>query len=142
MPHAVRQHTERAAPENGAVRVLTVDDDAAYRDLVRAVIGATSGFRMVGEASCGEDGVTMAAVLRPELVLMDVRMPGIGGIEAARRITAGGDDRVAIVLMSADPRVLTPDSLSGRTIGLLRKERMGPRALREIWEASSVGRRS
>jgi DNA-binding NarL/FixJ family response regulator len=119
-----------------------VDDDAAYRDLVREVIAATSGFSMVGEASCGEQGVTLAAVLRPELVLMDVRMPDISGIEAARRITAAGDDRVAIVLMSADPHVLTPDSLSGRTIGLLRKERMGPRALRELWEAWSAGRRS
>jgi two-component system invasion response regulator UvrY len=142
LPRAVRQYAEYATPETGAVRVLTVDDDTSYRNLVREVIGATSGFSMAGEACSGEDGVVMAAVLRPELVLMDVRMPGIGGIEAARRITAGGDDHIAIVLMSADPHFLTPDSLSGQAIGLLRKERMGPRSLREMWEAWSAGRRA
>ena len=142
MDQAVGQHEETRAPDNGAVGVLTVDDDTRYRRLVRDVIAATAGFSVVGEACCGEDGVSMAEALRPQLVLMDVQMPGIGGIEAARRIAAADDDHVAVVLMSADPQVLTPESLSGRTIALLRKERLCPRALRAIWEAWAAGRRS
>jgi len=140
--HRSVQHEETRAPEMGVVGVLTVDDDAAFRRLVRDVIGATAGFRIVGEAACGEEGVSMAAALRPDLVLMDVRMPGIDGVEAARRIAAGASGRTAVVLMSADAHVLTPASLSGRTIGLLRKERLGPRSLRAIWDAWTAGRRS
>jgi two-component system, NarL family, invasion response regulator UvrY len=136
------QHEETRVPANGAVRVLTVDDDATYRCLVRDVIDAMAGFDLVGEACTGEEGVSMAETLHPELVLMDVRMPGIGGVEAARRIGAGAHDPIAVVLMSADPSVLTPASVSGRTIGLLRKERLGPRSLRAIWDAWTAGRRS
>jgi CheY-like chemotaxis protein len=132
---------ETRVPQTGVVRVLTVDDDATYRCVVRDVIGATAGFDIVGEACTGEEGVSMAATLHPQLVLMDVRMPGIGGVEAARRIAAS-HDRIAVVLMSADPNVLTPASLSGRTVGLLRKERLGPRSLRGIWDAWAAGRRS
>jgi two-component system, NarL family, invasion response regulator UvrY len=141
LPESV-QHEETRAPANGAVRVLTVDDDATYRCLVRDVIGAMAGFDIVGEACTGEEGVSMAETLHPELVLMDVRMPGIGGIEAARRIAAGAHDETAVVLMSADPHVLAAGSLSGRAIGLLRKERLGPRSLRAIWDAWTAGRRS
>jgi DNA-binding NarL/FixJ family response regulator len=136
------QHEETRAPATGVVGVLTVDDDDAFRRLVRDVIGATAGFHIVGEAASGEEAVSMAASLGPDLVLMDVRMPGIGGVEAARRIAAGAHGRTAVVLMSADPHVLTPASLSGRTIGLLRKERLGPRALRAIWDAWTAGRHS
>jgi DNA-binding NarL/FixJ family response regulator len=140
--HQSVQQEEARAPAMGVVGVLTVDDDDAFRRLAREVIGATAGFRVVGEAACGEDAVSMAAALRPDLVLMDVRMPGIDGVEAARRIAAGASGRTAVVLMSADAHVLTPSSLSGRTIGLLRKERLGPRSLRAIWDAWTAGRRS
>jgi len=140
--HQSVQQEDARAPAMGVVGVLTVDDDDAFRGVVREVIGATPGFRVVGEAACGEDGVSMAAALRPDLVLMDVRMPGIDGVEAARRIAAGASGRTAVVLMSADAQVLTPASLSGRAVSLLRKERLGPRSLRAIWDAWTAGRRS
>jgi DNA-binding NarL/FixJ family response regulator len=68
------------------VRVLIVDDQVVFRDAAHAVIDATAGFASIGDASSGEDGVEQAERLRPDLVLMDVRMPGIGGVEAAREL--------------------------------------------------------
>jgi CheY-like chemotaxis protein len=88
----------------------------------------------VGEAASGERGVSLVALLRPELVLIDVRMPGIGGIEAARRI-AQTDNRVAVVLMSSNPPALDTELTPGRTIALVGKEHFGPRWLRALWDA-------
>ncbi len=69
------------------MRILLADDHALFRDGVASLVGAW-GHEVVGLASTGEDAVDLAARLAPECILMDVRMPGIGGIEATRRITA------------------------------------------------------
>jgi DNA-binding NarL/FixJ family response regulator len=98
---------------------------------VAAVVAATPGFDCVGEASSGEDAVTLAPALQPQLILMDVRMPGIGGIEAARRIIARGDG-VAVVMMSSDPRLLAPEVIPHGTAGTLKKEWLSPSALRAL----------
>ena len=71
-----------------AVRVLVVDDSQSFRECARALVDATDGFEWIGDATCGEEGVEQTAELMPDLVLMDVRMPGIGGIEAARLIAS------------------------------------------------------
>ena len=124
---------DRAASTTAAVGVLAVDDDPRYRRLVARVVAATPGFDCVGEAASGEDAMTLTPSLRPELVLMDVRMPGIGGIEAARRIIEEGAGRVAVVLMSSDPQLLVPETLPRGAAGVLSKERLSPTALRELW---------
>jgi DNA-binding NarL/FixJ family response regulator len=69
------------------VRVLTVDDQEPFRRAMSAVVGETDGFVVVGSASSGEEALALAADLRPDLVLMDVHLPGIDGIEATRRLT-------------------------------------------------------
>ena len=66
------------------VRVLVADDQAPFRRAARSVVGATTDFELVGEASSGEEAVALVGSLRPDLVLMDIAMDGIGGIEAAR----------------------------------------------------------
>src|SRR5687768_9037707 len=68
-------------PATRAVRVLTIDDQAIFRALARTVIEATEGFSSVGEAAGGEEGLEAVARLVPDLVLLDVRMPGMSGIE-------------------------------------------------------------
>jgi two-component system, NarL family, invasion response regulator UvrY len=84
-PGTIRdQHTRES--RDPAVGVLAVDDDPRFLEVAREVICATPGFETVGVAATGEAAVSLAWMLRPQLVLMDVRMPGIGGIEAARRI--------------------------------------------------------
>jgi PleD family two-component response regulator len=125
---------EDASPRDGVVGVLAVDDDAGFLSLARKVVRATAGFELLGEATNGEDGILQVAVLRPQLVLMDVRMPGIGGVEAARRITQADDGDIAVILMSANPSTVSPGSVPPRAIGVVGKERLCPRSLRALWD--------
>lgn len=81
------------------VRVLVVDDHALFRDGLIALLGRWEGFEVAGSASDGAEAVRLASVLRPVLVLMDVRMEGIGGVEATRRITAA-DPAVRVAMLT------------------------------------------
>src|SRR5437867_390176 len=85
-----------------AVRVLVVDHQGVFRDAARAVVEATAGFVRAGEATSGENALAQLPDVQPHLVLMDVRMPGIGGIEAARLIGEQHPDTV-VVMLSATP---------------------------------------
>ena len=127
-------YREDASPRDGVVGVLAVDDDPGFLRVARDVVEATPGFDFLGEATTGEDGILQVAVLRPQLVLMDVRMPGIGGLEAARRITHADDSRVAVVLMSANPLTVSPGLVPPRAMGLVGKERLCPRWLQALWD--------
>jgi DNA-binding NarL/FixJ family response regulator len=82
-----------------SVRVLIVDDNELVRDGLRMVLDPTPGIEVVGEAADGATGVAEATRLRPDVVLMDVRMPDLDGIEATRRIVAldGGPVRVLML---------------------------------------------
>ena len=78
-----------------SVRVLIVDDQAPFREVARTVVELTDGFEVVGEVETGEDSVNSARDLRPDLVLMDVNLPGISGLDATRQILAGVEDAQA-----------------------------------------------
>ena len=84
------------------IRVLLVDDHALIRTGNALVLEATDDLEVVGEADTGESAVSLAATLSPDVVLMDVRMPGMGGIEATRRITAAHPATRVIVLTTFD----------------------------------------
>jgi DNA-binding NarL/FixJ family response regulator len=79
--------------------VLIVDDLMPFRRVARAVIEASDGFEAVGEAASGEEAVLAAGLLRPDLVLMDVNLPGIDGIEATRRIRSQARTDAPVVLL-------------------------------------------
>lgn len=81
------------------IPVLVVDDQAPFRAIARQVVELTPGFEVVGEAETGEDAIRLAAELRPEMVLMDINLPGISGIEATRQIV-GDDPAVSVILLS------------------------------------------
>lgn len=82
-------------------RVLVVDDHAVFRETVRQVLATDAQFVVVAEAGSGEEAVAMAQQLNPDLVLMDMRLPGINGLAAAAAIKAG-QPQVIILMLSGD----------------------------------------
>jgi DNA-binding NarL/FixJ family response regulator len=124
------------------VRVLTVDDQVVFRDAARDVIAATSGFEPVGDAGSGEEALAEVERLRPELVLLDVRMPGIGGIEAARMITSAHPDTVVVLISLQDLDEFADDAREAGAAALVRKQEFGPALLRRIWDTYGAVRGS
>jgi DNA-binding NarL/FixJ family response regulator len=90
-----------AAPED-ATRVLIADDHDAFRAGLRAVLETAGDIVVAGEAATGDDAVDAAASLQPDVVLMDVNMPGLDGIEATRRIVDGSPHVAVLVLTMHD----------------------------------------
>jgi DNA-binding NarL/FixJ family response regulator len=85
------------------LRVLVADDHPMFRDGIRALLASTPDVELVGEATTGHDAVALAASLQPDLVLMDLQMPGLTGIEATRRIMQESSHiRVLVVTMFED----------------------------------------
>ena len=80
--------------------MLVVDDHAPFLRAARAVLDEAPRFDLIAEATSGEEAVTAARDLEPDLVLMDVNMPGIGGVEATRRIVAARPETVVLLLSS------------------------------------------
>ncbi|MDP9476858.1 MAG: response regulator transcription factor [Actinomycetota bacterium] len=85
------------------LRVLVADDHPMFRDGIQALLASSPDGELAGEATTGEEAVALTAELQPDLVLMDVQMPGMGGIEATRRIVSESPHvRVLVVTMFED----------------------------------------
>lgn len=122
-----------SVPEPRPVTAFCIDDQAGFRAAVRELITATPGFTLIGEADCAEDGIARLETLRPDLVLIDVRLPGMDGFDAAARIAAQRRDLV-LLLMSADPIGPPPDFCPrGAEINLVPKQELCPRLLLDLW---------
>ena len=116
-----------------SVRVLTVDDQAMFRGVARDVIDATPGFEVVGEAASGDEGLEAVERLAPDLVLVDVRMPGLDGIEVARRLHATHPETLVALISIEDPIDLPSAAELEGSVPLLRKQDFGPRLLKRLW---------
>ena len=124
-----------AADPTKPVTVLAVDDQEVFRRAARSLIAATPGFEQVGEAASGPEALELVAELRPDLVLLDVRMPGMDGIETARRLS-GADPDATVVLISLEELPELPSALASvGAAAYLRKQDLSTRALRELWSA-------
>jgi two-component system invasion response regulator UvrY len=115
------------------VSVLVVDDQPFFRDAARAVLDGLVGFSAVAEASSGLEAVLVVGRLRPELVLIDVRMPGMNGIEAARRITAGHPETVVVLISTDDFTDAVSTVRSCGAAAFVRKQDFGAAFLQTLW---------
>jgi len=121
-----------------AVQVLICDDQDAFRAAAREVVNATNGFEVVGEARTGEDSVLAAGRLRPDLVLMDVQLPGIDGLEASRQIKAAHPEVAVLLLSTYDPEDFAARIASSGAIAFISKAAFGPDRLAEAWAAAAL----
>jgi DNA-binding NarL/FixJ family response regulator len=115
--------------------VVTVDDQEVFRSVAREVVEATAGFVPAGEAASGEEALRLVEEVKPQLVLVDVRMPGMNGVETARRLSAAHLDLV-IVLISLEDRSNVPSNIEeSGAVAFMRKQDFGPAKLRQLWAA-------
>jgi DNA-binding NarL/FixJ family response regulator len=115
------------------VRALVVDDQLPFRLAARAVIGRTDGFEVVGEVASGEEAVAKVAELQPDLVLMDINMPGINGIEATRQIVANHAGVTIFLLSTYRLSDLPADASTSGARAYVDKEDLGPDLLARLW---------
>jgi DNA-binding NarL/FixJ family response regulator len=107
-----------------SITVLIVDDEPLARAGIRTIIGTDPAIEVVGEAASGEEGLREAAQSRPAVVLMDIRMPGIDGIEATRRLTEGpaGAETKIVILTTFDQDEHVYAALRAGASGFLLKD--------------------
>ena len=121
------------------VAVLIVDDQAPFRRAAKAVVGATPGFEVVGEAETGEQAVQMVNEISPQLVLMDINMPGINGIEATRQITTAHPEVVVLLLSTYQADDLPADARTCGAASYVNKEEFGPQVMQDLWAERRPG---
>ena len=113
--------------------MLVVDDQAYLRNVIGEVVAATPGFELVGDATCGEEALDATLELAPQLVVMDVCMPGASGLATAS-LMAKRHPQIVILLVSALDREDIAEELSGLTVSFAPKSELGPSVLRETWD--------
>ena len=113
--------------------VLVVDDQAPFRLAAKAVLRRLAEFELVGEASNGSEAVELAGDLRPALVLMDINMPEMNGIEATRRILSAHPEVVVFLCSTYDVGDLPPAAAASGASAYVNKERFGADTLRRLW---------
>ena len=119
--------------------VLVVDDQAPFRTAARAVLRRLDGFELAGEASSGSEAIELVDDLHPALVLMDINMPEMSGIEATRRIVSAHPEVVVILCSTHDATDLPPEAATSGAIAYVSKERLGADTLRQLWEGRDSG---
>jgi DNA-binding NarL/FixJ family response regulator len=123
------------------IRVLIVDDQEPFQGAARAVVDATDGFVTVGVVATGEASVEAADALLPDLVLMDVNLPGIDGLEATRRILGVNRlNRIVVLLLSAyEEEEHAANIIDCGAAGYIAKSAFRPERLAAAWTAARTG---
>lgn len=123
-----------------SVSVLIVDDQAPFRDVARLVVDLTDGFEVVGEAKTGEDAVQIARSLGPQLILMDVNMPGINGAEATKIILSEAPETVVLLLSTYEPAEYEPRAVEAGAAAYIPKSAFDPDRLEAAWKTATGSR--
>ena len=120
------------------VSVLIVDDQPPFRDVARTVVSLLKGWTIVAEAATGEDAVVAARDTEPGIVLMDINLPGISGIEATRRIVAAAPKTRVILVSTYQAADLPSGADSCGAAGYVNKEEFGPAVVLDLWAKRST----
>ena len=123
-----------SAAGTAQVGVLVVDDQLVFRHVARLVVEATPDFVLLGEASSGEHAMAALEELHPDLVLLDVRMPGMDGIETALRLHSADPGPVIVLISIEEPPNVPARAASCGAATLVRKQDFCPALLRRVWE--------
>ena len=124
--------TSAEAQGPAEVGVVIVDDQAPFRSVARTLVGLIRGWRVLGEAETGEDGVAQVEALSPRLVLMDINLPGINGVEATRQIMAAHPATAVVLLSTYAAEDLPADARSCGAAGYIRKDDLTPKLLTNL----------
>jgi DNA-binding NarL/FixJ family response regulator len=119
------------------VRVVIVDDQLPLRTAARLVVESTDGFDVVGEAETGEDSIEIVRELEPDVVLMDVNLPGMNGLEATRRIVDERPGTVVLVLSTYEESGYDVRAVEAGAAGFIPKSQFDPERLAAAWETAT-----
>jgi DNA-binding NarL/FixJ family response regulator len=120
------------------VRVLIVDDHESYRRVMAAVVEATEGFVVAASVATGEESLVAAEAVEPDLVLMDVNLPGMTGLEAARRLRAGARPPVVVLLSTYDQDEFGPRARECGAVAYVPKSSFGVGQLAAVWALATA----
>ena len=120
---------------NERVSVMIVDDQSPFRAAARAVVDRVKEFQLVAEVASGEEAVAASAELEPQLILMDINMGVLNGIEATRIITRSHPTTKVILVSTYTLDDLPPAARTSGAIAYLNKDELSPRMIRRLWEA-------
>lgn len=122
-----------------AVRVVVVDDQAPFRTAARAMLERLSGFELVGEATSGEDALALCGRVTADLVLMDVHLGGIDGIEATRRLCRHHGHPVVVLVSTHDATDLPAAAATCGASAYLSKHELSGDRLLDAWDRARGG---
>jgi DNA-binding NarL/FixJ family response regulator len=117
-----------------AVSVLVVDDQTPFRLAAKAVLRRAEGFELVGEAADGDEAVERTRELRPDLVLMDINMPRLNGIEATRQIVAEVPGTTVFLCSTYQRSDLPEEAAASGFAAYVNKEELSADLLRQLWD--------
>lgn len=126
--------THEPAADTATVEVLIVDDQPPFRDVARTLVSLLPRWQVVAEAETGEEAIAAVARHAPSLVLMDINLPGISGIEATRQIAAASPAVHVVLLSTYAVDDLPADALSCGAVAYIHKEDLTARRLRDVLE--------
>jgi two-component system, NarL family, invasion response regulator UvrY len=128
-PHHPKMADER-------VRVWVVDDQASFRLATAATVAATKGFDLAGDCATGESAIELIPEGSAGIVLMDIHMPGMGGIEATRRLRSAHPNLVVLLTSTYDIMDLPPEAADCGAAAYLHKEDLSPELLTRLWRTN------
>jgi DNA-binding NarL/FixJ family response regulator len=122
---------------DSSVRVLIVDDQPPFREAAKVVFDLLDQFDVVGEATSGEEAVGLVATLHPDLVVMDINLPGMSGVDATREITTTHPDIVVLLVSTYEANALPLGAASCGALAYVHKEHLDPDLIEQLWEERS-----